>query len=208
MWPVKHGLSRTRIYNIYRDMKYRCSNPNNCNYCRYGYKGIKVCNVWLNDFIEFYNWSMINGYKENLTIDRIDNDGNYCPENCRWTDMITQSNNKTDNHYLTIFGETKTLKQWSRNEKCLVGYGTFRTRIRDGMEPEKALTTPIIKIATKHFRELYGENKQLYEWAKDDRCKVSYGTLQQRLNRGWDFEKAITTPKEQRVKKEKEKQCK
>lgn len=87
-----HGHSRTRLYRIWGNMKTRCTNPRAHNYHYYGGKGISVCYEWKNNFQAFYDWAMANGYAEGLVIDRIDSDGDYCPENCRW---ITQSVNAT-----------------------------------------------------------------------------------------------------------------
>lgn len=86
----KHGLHETRLYQTWENMKSRCYNKKNSHYNRYGGRGITICDEWLEDFTNFYNWAMESGYKDNLTIDRIDNDGNYCPENCQW---ITFSEN-------------------------------------------------------------------------------------------------------------------
>ena len=90
----KHGLIDTRLYSIFTNMKTRCYNKNNYKYNRYGGRGIIICEDWLNNFELFYNWAMLNGYKDNLTIDRIDCDGNYCPENCRWVSVSKNSKNK------------------------------------------------------------------------------------------------------------------
>lgn len=83
----KHGMSGTRLHRIWTEMKTRCLNQNDCHYKWYGARGISVCDEWL-DFVPFSEWALSNGYKDDLTIDRIDNDGNYEPSNCRW---ITQS---------------------------------------------------------------------------------------------------------------------
>ena len=92
---IKHGLSKTRLYNIWSNMKERCENNNHPDYKRwYGARGITVCDEWRNDFKAFYDWSMSNGYSDELTIDRINNDGNYEPTNCRWVDAKTQANNR------------------------------------------------------------------------------------------------------------------
>ena len=89
-----HYKRNTRIYTIWANMKQRCCNTNNTRFKDYGARGIKICNEWLNDFESFYNWAINNGYKENLTIDRIDVNGNYEPQNCRWSTYYEQAQNK------------------------------------------------------------------------------------------------------------------
>ena len=93
---IKHGKRHDRIYNTYRAMKERCYNKNNASYLNYGARGIKVCDDWLNSFEAFYLWATQNGYSEGLTIDRIDNNGDYQPSNCRW---ITRSENSKKRNY-------------------------------------------------------------------------------------------------------------
>lgn len=110
----KHGLSASRINNTYRNMKGRCYNPNDAAYAKYGGRGIKVCDQWVNDFMAFYSWSMEHGYTDELTLDRIDVHGDYCPENCRWTDMTSQQNNRTNNVRISYKGEEHTLSEWSQ----------------------------------------------------------------------------------------------
>ena len=88
-----HGLGDTRLYTIWHNMKKRILNPKNTYYLDYGDRGITLCDEWL-DVQNFYDWAMLNGYSEDLTIDRIDNDGNYCPENCRWVTQTIQSRNQ------------------------------------------------------------------------------------------------------------------
>lgn len=94
MARFRHGYSRTRLYQCYKDMVKRCTNPNIKAYGNYGARGISVCPQWLDDFNCFKDWALSNGYSDELTIDRIDNDGNYEPLNCRWDTMKEQQNNK------------------------------------------------------------------------------------------------------------------
>ena len=108
---IKHGKSRTRIYNIYNHMTRRCFDKKDQNYINYGGRGVTVCREWKNDFSAFYKWSIENGYKEYLTIDRIDNNGNYCPENCRWATNEEQQNNKRNNVFIEINGLKMTISQ-------------------------------------------------------------------------------------------------
>jgi hypothetical protein len=117
-----HGLRHTRLYNIYADMKRRCENPNRSAYPRYGGRGIKVCDEWMKDFQAFYDWAMSNGYKEGLQIDRIDNDGDYSPENCRWVTAKENNNNRRDNVKIEIDGEEHTIAEWER----LYGFKRYR----------------------------------------------------------------------------------
>lgn len=109
----KHGMSYTKIYGVWHGMIQRCNNAREKAYKNYGGKGICVCNEW-QEFIPFYEWAMANGYKEGLTIDRIDSNGNYEPTNCRWVDRFVQNSNTSRNRYLTYNGKTQTLSQWAR----------------------------------------------------------------------------------------------
>lgn len=107
-----HKMSGTRIYHEWQGIKGRCFNKNDARYARYGGRGITVCDEWRNDFQSFYDWAMANGYSDNLTIDRKDNDGNYCPENCRWVDDQTQARNRSSNISITIGNSTRPLMEW------------------------------------------------------------------------------------------------
>ena len=108
----RHKMSGTRIYETWQDMKRRCYNKQNARYDRYGGRGIKVCEEWLNNFQSFYDWAINNGYSDDLTIDRIDNDGNYEPSNCRWSTVKEQCNNRSSNINITIGNATKSLMCW------------------------------------------------------------------------------------------------
>lgn len=96
---IKHSMSYSKLYKVWQGMKTRCYNPKFMYYCNYGGRGITICDEWLNDFKAFYDWAINNGYKEGLTIDRINNDGNYEPSNCRWITRAEQNRNqrKTNN---------------------------------------------------------------------------------------------------------------
>lgn len=108
------GLWGTRIYRIWYGIYSRCYNKNNRQYSYYGKRGVVMCDEWLNDIFVFRDWAVLNGYSDELTIDRIDNNGNYEPSNCRWVDMRKQSNNRRSNAYLSYNGETHTIAEWSR----------------------------------------------------------------------------------------------
>lgn len=111
---LKHGQSQTRLYRIWSKMKQRCYNPNETCYERYGGRGVKVCDEWLNDFECFFDWAYSNGYTDKLTIDRIDVNGNYEPSNCRWADTYQQSRNKRSNRIYTYHGKTLCLADWAK----------------------------------------------------------------------------------------------
>lgn len=112
----KHGGTHTRLYDIWKKMRSRCFNPNNPKYYRYGGRGISICEEW-SDFAMFRDWAIHNGYDEKLTIDRINNDGNYEPINCRWATAKEQANNRgirSDTTVITWNGETHSLMEWSK----------------------------------------------------------------------------------------------
>ena len=107
-----HKMSGTRIYLEWQGMKGRCYNPHDPRYDRWGGRGISVCDEWRDSFESFYEWAMAHGYSDELTIDRIDNDGNYTPDNCRWASQKQQSRNRSTNINITIGNSTRTLTEW------------------------------------------------------------------------------------------------
>lgn len=123
--------SYTRLYHIWQNMKSRCYYSKQEKYKRYGGRGIKVCEDW-QDFTAFKEWAIKNGYSDNLSLDRINNDGDYEPQNCRWADMRTQQNNRRNNRFVTINGETRTISEWSRISG--IKRSTLSSRIQRGWE--------------------------------------------------------------------------
>lgn len=133
-----HDKSKTRIYRVWHGIKCRCCNPNDKYYSRYGGAGISVCEAWRESFENFYAWSIANGYSDELSIDRIDNSKGYSPDNCRWATPQQQTENRQCTQKITFNGKTQTLMQWA-NETG-ISYTTLWWRIKQGWEPEKALT--------------------------------------------------------------------
>lgn len=133
-----HGQSKSRLYNIYNGMKARCYDKNDHCYKFYGAKGIKICDEWKNDFRLFYDWATKNGYDKNLTIERKDVYGNYCPENCSWITMSQQQFNKRNTVYITYNGKTLNMKEWEIETG--IPRKTIHQRYYDGWDVEKMLT--------------------------------------------------------------------
>lgn len=136
-----HNESKTRLYKIWKNMRERCNNPHNHAYRNYGGRGIKVCDEWNREhgYIAFRDWALQNGYKEELSIDRINVNGMYEPSNCRWVTLREQANNTRCNVLIEYKGETHTLAEWA---KILgIKYQTLHRRIRYcGWDVEKAFT--------------------------------------------------------------------
>ena len=137
---AKHNMSNTRLYTIWALMKYRCCNPLRKEYHRYGGRGIKVCDEWM-EFDSFIQWALENGYSDGLTLDRVNNDGNYEPSNCRWVTRHDQAYNKSTNRHITHKGATKTITQWAIENN--IPYYVLKKRI-DVLhwDFERAITEP------------------------------------------------------------------
>lgn len=138
---TKHNLHNTRLYRIWKQMKTRCYNQNTDDWKDYGGRGITVCQEWLDDFLNFYNWSLENGYNNVLTLDRIDVNGEYKPSNCRWSTAKHQANNKRSNHLITIDGETRTCAEWM--ELSGICHSTFYQRLRNGKTGYDLIAPPL-----------------------------------------------------------------
>lgn len=145
---TKHGESpkqgrqnASKLYSVWVNMRNRCFNSNNKSFVYYGGRGISVCDEW-NEFLNFEKWAIQNGFEENLTLDRIDVNGNYEPENCRWISQKEQMRNTRVNHLLTYNGYTKTMADWA--EITGIPYSTLKQRINKyNYSVEKALTKPV-----------------------------------------------------------------
>ena len=135
-----HGKSNSRLFTIWQGIKRRCNNQNDQSFDHYGGRGISMCKEWSDDFQSFYEWSMSNGYSDDLTIDRIDVNGNYEPSNCRWATRKTQSRNKRNNHFVSINGVNQCISDWCKVSP--VSMTTIYQRIRNGWDIEKAILLP------------------------------------------------------------------
>lgn len=139
---LTHGESKSRLYNVWILMRKWCNSPNDKSYSRYGGRGIKVCPEWDNSYEVFRDWALANGYDENArygecTLDRKNNDKDYSPENCRWTNETVQANNRRSNHVIEYAGRKMTLAQWEK-ETGLKAYN-IRRRLKRGETIEKII---------------------------------------------------------------------
>lgn len=151
-------MSKSSLYNIWNGMKFRCTNKNSDSYKNYGQRGISVCEEWFNNPQSFIEWALKNGYEEGLTIDRMDNEKDYCPENCRWISKGEQAKNRRMNYCIEYKGETKTL--WELCEELNLNYNLVHNRIKKlGWSLEKAINTPVNKNKRNmKARKKYGNN--------------------------------------------------
>lgn len=186
-----------RLNRIYANMKDRCYNPNRPSYKDYGARGITICKEWLDKeivcypstkgWLAFEKWALSNGYADNLTIDRIDNNKGYSPENCRWTTHKVQSNNNRHNRLITYKGKTQTMVQWS--EELKISYETLVYRIHIAhWDLDKTFTTP--ENADYRMITYQGKTQSLAEWCRE--LNMKYQTVKDRLNRyHWTIERAF-----------------
>lgn len=145
-----NGLYKSRIYRIHHLMLCRCYTKSTTNYLDYGGRGIAVCDEWRgkNGFLNFYEWSIKNGYNDNLTLDRINNNGDYEPSNCRWATRKTQSNNTRRNHIIEFNGKSLTISQWSKITG--INQNTLYKRVSSGWDTKDILNKEVnIKCSTK-----------------------------------------------------------
>lgn len=189
----KHGMIGTPIYNCWIHMHQRCQNPDCEEYVNYGGRGISICSEWY-DFQNFYEWAKSSGYSSDLTIDRIDNNGNYEPDNCRWTTMEVQENNKRNNHFIKYQGESMTISQCAK--KAGVSRNALNYRLMKGMTADEAVAEIKDKEANpeKYDRHRYvtykGNKMTITECAKQlgiSKRQLTYYVVQ----KGMSADKAV-----------------
>lgn len=166
MGQIVHGDARrghiTRLHKIWSAIKYRCYGVNGEDYSYYGGRGIQMCPEWKNDYSIFREWALINGYNDKLSIDRIDVNGNYEPNNCRWVDMHTQAQNKRNIPLYTYKGETHCMTEWAR--LLNIPRGLLKDRIiKLGWDFESAIKVP---IRQQQPRSSDWQEHTMKEWAE------------------------------------------
>lgn len=175
----RHKLSNTRIWHVYYSMLHRCYNENDSRYSDYGGRGISVCEEWKNSFDAFAKWAIENGYTEGLQIDRINNNGNYEPENCRWVDIKTNCRNRRSNVIVSYKGKEMTLVEAS--EKSGLSYSTLRSRWERGIRGE-ALFNELAPKGNKRETWYNGKLVTLKELSKI--TGINLNTLNSRYYKG------------------------
>ena len=164
------NIEHKELFYVWKTMKQRCFCKTNKDYRLYGGRGITICDDWLNDFFSFNTWAESNGYKKGLMLDRINNDGNYEPSNCRWATPVEQANNKRTNRLITINNVTKTLKQWC--DTLSLSYSTTNARLQRGWGEEEALNIVpynppkrVVKSRRKKVLQYTLDGNFIEEWA-------------------------------------------
>lgn len=178
-----HGCTNERLYIIWKNMKSRCYNKNNNAYEYYGGRGIVACDEWKDSFANFREWAISHGYTDELTIDRIDVNGNYEPSNCRWSTMKEQANNTRRTKYVNYNGKTYSATEFSRITG--VKYGKILYILNRGYKMEDALFKERLKDITYN-----GETHSMKYWA--DKTGIAQSTLHRRIHAGWLIEDALT----------------
>lgn len=181
----RHGKRWTRAYHTWLQIKDRCLNPRNAAWRNYGGRGIHVSERWKNSFSAFYE--DMGDPPVGHSIDRINNDGDYCKENCRWATQIQQANNTRQNRIIVFRGRRRTLAQWCREFgiPCYI----VTDRLSRGWTTEDAFTTPIAHWNPRTITS-QGKTQSLSEWSRE--TGLSVATIFQRLDHGWDVDRALS----------------
>lgn len=177
---------RKRLKSIYNGMRLRCYNENNVNYKYYGGKGVTICDEWLLSFENFFDWAINNGYNENLTIDRIDSEKEYSPDNCKWSTKKEQAYNRSISVKLTLNGRTMYMTEWA--EELEIDKKILSWRYNNGWSDEEILTRP--RDYKENKLTLNGETHSMSEWSRITGIKVA--TISARIRDGWSVEDTLT----------------
>lgn len=197
-----HRLSGHPLYEVYEGMKKRCYNTRSDRYKDYGGRGIFISPLWDN-FIDFYNWAIANGWERGLSIHRVNNDDIYKPDNCIFTTVAIQNRASRQNRFITAWNETKCLFDWGRDYRCIITPRALKARLDTGkwtnmedMISRPHLDRKVVMRKAVHVRYLtaFNEKKGIKEWVEDSRCNVCEQNIRIRLKKGWDVEKALTFP--------------
>lgn len=185
-----------RLGGVWRTMINRCELPSTRHYGRYGGRGIKVCEEW-HIFSNFYKWAIENGYDEDAprgqyTIDRINNDGDYTPDNCRWITQAEQCLNKSNNRFIEIDGEIHTVLEWCNILKLDRSFVNNRIN-QYHWDEKRALLEPKCAKYMPHYIEIDGVVHTLQEWCKINGIKPTTASCRIRVY-GWDEIRAVTEP--------------
>ena len=199
-WRIKHNMSDTRLYRIWASMKSRCYNKKHTAYHRYGGRGITVCGEWLTDFSAFASWALESGYTDELSIDRINNDKGYSPENCRWVPLSSaeQQLGRANARVVEYNGEKKQLCEWAK--ELGLNYTTIRERLKRGWSVDEAfnpgLSTnkqlhPNQPKHRPHWRHIEVNGERMYIAEAARKYGVDPTKLRKKIDRGLTPEEAI-----------------
>ena len=198
---ITHRESNTKLYNVWNSIKSRCFNPNSQAANDYGNRGITMCEEWYNDYTIFRDWAFANGYdpkieyknnNDKLTVERINVNGNYCPENCKLIPLSKQNENKRNNIRYEFNGKKLLAKEWA--EETGIPLTTINSRLARGWSIDKILTTNKIRETGMNNTqyEINGEFHNIYEWSKI--YNIDPNVVRSRISGGWNIEKALTEP--------------
>lgn len=198
-WRIKHNMSKTRLYRIWAGMKSRCYNENHTAYNRYGGRGITICNEWKNDFTKFANWANKFGYADDLSIDRIDNNKGYFPENCRWVPLFSaeQQLGRANARLIEYDGRKKQLSEWA--EELGIKYTTVRERLKRGWSVDEAFIPeqthkqlhPNQPKHRSHWRYIKVNDERMCIAEAARKYSVDPNKLRKKIDRGITPEEAI-----------------
>jgi len=182
-----HGKSRSRIYLLWSRIKVRCDKVTCSQYKNYGGRGITYDRSW-EKFEPFYQWAINNGYQDNLTIERINVDGNYCPENCKWITFKEQARNKRNTYRVKYKNKEYCVSELA--EIVGIKVDTLKKRLNKGISVEDAIKTTVVK--REKLLSYNNETYNMTQWEK--KLGFKGGTLKERLKKGWSIKQAIETP--------------